>query len=340
MHEFIGRRRLLREAPLRLGAAAAAAGILSHASPGAAQAVDDYPSRPVRMLVPLAPGTSTDIIARFVAEELSKRWPQRVVVENRAGGAGVIGMEAGARSAADGYTLIVGSSGTLGVNPSLIPRLPYDVERDFAPITNFTMLPLILLTHPRFEASSVAELVALARARPGDITFGSPGPGSAGHLGGELFAHRAGIRLTHVPYRGTAAALTDLLAGNIPLVSDSLASALPHVRAGRLRALGVSVSERVPQLPEVPTIAEGLRAPFDAAGWAGLVAPANTPPAIIARVNRDVVAILREPDTAQRLNALGGTPDPRSPEEYAAFIRAEIAKWGEVVRAANVRLEG
>lgn len=340
MYHSIGRRRLLFGAPIELGAVATTAALLSRASAGAAQGVDNYPSRPVRMLVPLASGTSTDIIARFFAEELSRRWPQRVVVENRSGGAGVIGMEAGARSAADGYTLIVGSSGTLGVNPSLIPRLPYDAERDFAPITNFTILPLILLTHPQFEASSIADLVRLARTRPGEITFGSPGPGSAGHLGGELFAHRAGVRLTHVPYRGTAAALTDLIAGNIPLVSDSLASALPHVRAGRLRALGVSVSERVAQLPEVPTIAEGLGVHFDAAGWAGLVAPANTPSEIIARVNRDVVAILRETETAQRLQVLGGTPDPRTPEEFAAFIRAEIAKWGAVVRAANVRLEG
>ncbi len=331
MPRFEHRRRNLLQAAAMLGAAMPL---------GTARASSDYPNRPVRLVVPLAPGTSTDIIARFIADELAKRWSQRVLVENRSGGAGVIGMEAGARSAADGYTLIVGSSGTLGVNPSLIPRLPYDAERDFAPISNLTTLPLLLLTHPRFEAADVNGLVAAAKARPGQIGFGSPGPGSAGHLACELFAYRAGIRLTHVPYRGSAPALTDLIAGNLPLVSDALASALPHLRAGRVRALGISSRQRMPQVPDVPTIEEALGAPFDAVGWTGLVAPAGTPEEIVARINRDVVAILAEPATAERLQTLGGTPDPRTPADYAAFIRAEIAKWGEVVRAANVRLEG
>jgi tripartite-type tricarboxylate transporter receptor subunit TctC len=299
-----------------------------------------FPSRPVRFIVPFPPGNSTDIVARFIAEELSNRWPQRVVVENRGGGAGAIGMEAGARSPADGYTLTVGTSGTLGVNPSIIPRLSYNAERDFAAITNFATMPLILLASPRFPASTVAELQALARAKPGEIGFGSPGPGTAGHMAGEFFAHQAGIRLTHVPYRGTGPALADLLAGNVPLVSDSLASALPHVREGRVKALAVTSRARAPQLPDVPTVAEVLGKPFEATGWIGLVAPAATPPELVQQINRDVVAILRDRAAAERLFTLGGSPDPGTPEEFARFIRTEIAKWAEVARLAQVRLEG
>lgn len=317
--------------PLLIGAAL---------TPWAAHAQQDYPTRPVRCIVPFPPGNSTDIVARFVADELSKLWPQRVVVENRSGGAGAVGLEAGARAAPDGYTLVVGSSGTLAVNPSIIPNLSYNPVRDFAAITNLATMPLILLARPDFPASTLPELQALARARPGELGFGSPGPGTAGHMAGEYLAHRAGMRLTHVPYRGTGPALTDLLAGNLPLVSDSLASALPHLREGRVKALVMTGRSRAPQLPNVPTVAEVLGQEFEAVGWIGMVAPAATPPALVAQINHAVVGILRDPATAQRLLVLGGSPDPGTPAEFAAFIRSEIAKWAEVARIANVQLGG
>jgi tripartite-type tricarboxylate transporter receptor subunit TctC len=327
---------MIHRVPRRAALAALATATLL---PGRALA-QEFPSRPVRFIVPFPPGNSTDIIARFVAEELSKRWPHRVVVENRSGGAGAVGMEAGARSPADGYTLTIGTSGPLGINPSIIPRLSYNAERDFAPITNLATMALVLVTQPRFEAKTVAELRALALARPGEISFGSPGPGTAGHMAGEMFAHEAGIRLTHVPYRGSGPAVADLLSGNLHLISDSLTSALPHVREGRMVSLAVTTRIRVPQMPEVPTVAETLGKPFKAVGWIGLVAPAGTPTELVQRINADVVTILRDPATADRLLSLGGTPDPRTPAEFGAFIRAEIAKWGEVARTANVRLDG
>ncbi len=312
--------------------------LLAALAPFAARA-ESFPTRPVRIIVPFPPGNSTDIVARFIAEELSKVWPQRVVVENRSGGAGAVGMEAGARATPDGYTLVVGSSGTLAVNPSVIPNLSYDPPRDFAAVSNLATMPLLLVARPDFPANTLAELQALARQRPGEIGFGSPGPGTAGHMAGEYLAYRAGMRLTHVPYRGAGPALSDLYGGSLPLVCDSLASALPHVRDGRLKALVITSRRRVPQLPNVPTAAETL-GEFEAVGWIGMVAPAATPPALVTEINAAVVRILRDKAAADRLAALGGSPDPGSPAEFAAFIRSEIAKWAEVARLANVRLEG
>ncbi|MDP3416994.1 tripartite tricarboxylate transporter substrate binding protein [Falsiroseomonas sp.] len=305
-----------------------------------ARAQEAWPERPVRMVVPFPPGQAADLFARVMAEELSKRWPQRVVVENRAGGAGAIGMDAVARATPDGYTLGIGTSGTLGVNPSVMSRLPYDAEKDFAAITNIFTLPLVFVAHPSFEANDMAGLVALAKAQPGMVQYASAGPGTAQHMTAEMLAHRLGLRMQHVPYRGSGPAMADLLGGNVKVMVDSLASALPHVQAGRIKALGVTGSSRAPQMPEVPTVAETVSPGFQALGWSGIVAPAGTPAAIIRKVNADAVAILRDPAIAARMVQLGGFPDPGTPEEYGAFIRAEIAKWREVARAANVRLDG
>ncbi|WP_149538226.1 Bug family tripartite tricarboxylate transporter substrate binding protein [Siccirubricoccus phaeus] len=307
------------------------------AAPAVARA-QPYPARPVRIIVPFPPGNSTDIVARFIADALSQSWPQRVVVENRSGGAGAVGMDAGARAAGDGYTLVVGSSGTLAVNPAIIPNLSYDVLRDFAPISNLATMPLLLVARPDFPAHTLPELQALARQRPGELGYGSPGPGTAGHMAGEYLAHRAGIRMQHVPYRGTGPALADLLGGTLPLVSDSLASALPHVRDGRLKALVITGRNRAPQLPDVPTAAETL-GEFEAVGWIGMVAPVATPGPLVSRINAEVVRILRDPSSSQRLESLGGSPDPGTPAEFAAFIRSETEKWREVARIANVRLD-
>ncbi|WP_144183854.1 Bug family tripartite tricarboxylate transporter substrate binding protein [Elioraea rosea] len=299
----------------------------------------DWPTRPVRMIVPFPPGQAADIFARLMADELSKQWPQRVVVENRAGGAGAIGMEAVARAPADGYTLGIGTSGTLGINPSVMARLPYDAERDFAAVTNIFTLPLIFVAHPDFEAATMAEFVALARRAPGHVQYASAGPGTAQHMTAAMLAHRLGLEMTHVAYRGSGPAMADLIAGTVKIMVDSLASALPHIQANRIRPLAVTGRARTPQLPDVPTVAETVSPGFEALGWSGIVAPAGTPEAIIRRINADAVAILRDKATADRIVQLGGFPDPGTPEEYARFIASEISKWREVARAANVRLD-
>ncbi|MFC0388092.1 Bug family tripartite tricarboxylate transporter substrate binding protein [Muricoccus vinaceus] len=307
------------------------------ALPAAAQ--ENWPGRPVRFLVPFPPGQASDTITRLLAEALSARWPQRVVVENRAGGAGVVGTEAGARAAPDGYTVLVSTSGTHGINPSVIRNLPYDAERDFAYVTTVFTVPLVIVAHPSFAPADVPALIAAAKADPGGINYGSGGPGTSQHMSAELFASRAGIRLTHVPYRGSGPAMADLLAGNIPTMFDSVASALPHVRAGRIKAIGVTSAGRATQMPEVPAIAETLPG-YEAIGWAGLCVPAGTPAPIIARINADATALLRDPAFAARMVSMGGTPAPQTPDEATAFVRTEIAKWREVAQNANVRLEG
>ncbi|ONG58659.1 transporter [Pseudoroseomonas deserti] len=314
---------------------AAAAATL--ATPALGQA--PWPSRPVRLIVPFPPGQAADIFGRLVADELSKRWPQRVVVENRSGGAGALGMEAGARSAPDGYTLVVGTSGTLGVNPSVMAQLPYDAERDFSAITNIFTLPLVLVAHPGSGPADFLSFVARAKENPGAQNYASAGPGTAQHMAMEMLAHRAGLKLTHVPYRGSGPAMADLIAGNVPLMMDSLASALPQVQSGRARALAVTSKARPPQLAALPTVAESGLPGYEALGWSGLVAPAGTPEEIIAKINADAVAILRDPSVAARMVELGGFPDPGTPAGFGAFIRAEIAKWRQVVREANIRLD-
>jgi tripartite-type tricarboxylate transporter receptor subunit TctC len=308
--------------------------------PMAARAQPAWPERPIRIIVPFPPGQAADIFTRLVADQLSQRWPQRVVVENRGGGAGAPALEAGARAAPDGYTLIAGTSGTLGVNPSVLTRIPYDAERDFAAISNIAMVPLLLVAHASLPARDALELGALARARPGEVNIASAGPATSQHMATELLQLRTGLRFNIVHYRGSAPGMADLLAGNVPLMMDSVASALPHIQAGRIRALAVAQPRRVPQLPDVPTIAETLSPGYEAAGWSGLVAPAQTPPEIIRRISADVGAILREPAMQERILALGAIADPSTPEDFASFIRAEIVKWREVARAAHVRLDG
>ena len=305
---------------------------------GLAQAI--WPERPIRIIVPFPPGQAADIFTRLVADQLSQRWPQRVVVENRGGGAGAPALEAGARAAPDGYTLIAGTSGTLGVNPSVLPRLPYDAERDFAAISNVAMVPLLMIAHPSFPAQTIQDLAEMVRARPGEINIASAGPATSQHMATELLQLRTGLRFNIVHYRGSGPGMADLLAGNVPLMMDSVASALPQITGNRARALAVAQPRRIPQLPDTPTIAETLSPGYEAAGWSGLIAPAATPPDIIRRISADVGAVLRDPAIASRMVAMGAIPDPTTPEEFGAFIRAEITKWREVARAANVRLEG
>ncbi len=308
--------------------------------PLAAHAQAPWPDKPVKIIVPFPPGQAADIFTRVYADLLSQRWPQRVVVENRAGGAGAPALEAGARAAPDGYTLTAGTSGTLGVNPSVLPNLPYDAEKDFAFITNVVVLPLMLVAHPSLEANTAQEVIALANRTQGGLDLATAGPATSQHMAAELFAHRTGAKVNMIHYRGSGPAVVDLLAGNVKLMMDSYASARAHLAAGRLKPIAVTTEQRAPQLPNVPTLAETVAPGYRAYGWTGLNAPAATPPAVLAKINADVTAILREPAVMARFIELGGTAAPTTQQAYGDFVRAEIAQWREIARIANVRLEG
>jgi tripartite-type tricarboxylate transporter receptor subunit TctC len=298
-----------------------------------------YPAKAVRVIVPFPPGQAADIFSRMVAERLATKWGQGVAVENRAGGGGIPGMMAGKQAAPDGYTLVVGTSGTLGVNPNIYASIPYDPLKDFTPASNIFIAPLVIVAHPSFNPGTVRDLVAAAKERPGALHFASAGPGTAQHMTGELFKFRAGIDLVHVPYKGSGPGMTDLIGGQVPLMFDSLASALPHIKSGRIKILALTTAQRVPQMPEVPTVAESGYEGFSGVGWSGFVLPAGTPREIVDKVSADTQAVLREPETVQRIVERGGVPDPTTPQQYADFIRAEVAKWGEVARIARVKLD-
>lgn len=298
-----------------------------------------FPAKPVRVIVPFPPGQAADIFARMLADRLSQTWGQQVVVENRGGGGGVPGVMAGKEAAADGYTWLVGTSGTLGVNPSVYAKIPYDPLKDFAPASNVFIVPLVVVAHPSFAPNTVQELVAAAKKAPGTINFASAGPGTAQHMTGELFKSRAGIDLVHVPYKGSGPGMTDLLGGQVPLMVDSLASALPHIKSGKIKIIAVTTAQRAPQLPNVPTIAESGYPGFEGAGWSGIVLPAGTPRELVERISTDIQKALNEPQLRDRIIERGGIPDPRTPQGYADFIRTEIEKWAQVAKTANVRLD-
>ncbi|MBU6272768.1 MAG: tripartite tricarboxylate transporter substrate binding protein [Betaproteobacteria bacterium] len=304
-----------------------------------AVAAQAWPSKPVRIVVPFPPAGTTDILARALAPELQKAFGQPFVVENKPGAGGNIGAEAGARAAADGHTLTLCAAGFMAVNPSLYPKLPYDPVRDFAPVALLVKAPLLLVVNPAVPARSTRELVEWARANPGRLTIGNGGQGTAQHLGGELFTAAAGIRAVHLPYKGSAPATTDLLAGVFDAQFDNMVTLLPHVKSGRLRALGVSSSARVPVLPEVPTIAESALPGFETGTWYGIVAPAATPVPVLERLNREVARIVALPDVAERLQAMGLLPAVGPRAVFGEFIRSEIAQYGKLIRSAGIRLD-
>ena len=300
----------------------------------------NYPSRPIRLVVPYPPGGPLDIMARAIGQKLTEAWSQPVVVDNRAGAGGNIGADLVAKSPADGYTLLMGAVATHAINPTLYAKLPYDPVKDFAPVALVAQVPNILVVNPSVPAGSVKELIELARARPGYLNFGSGSTGSTGHLAGELFNAMAGVQMVHIPYKGGAPAMADLLAGQVQLMFDNLANALPNVRAGRLRALAVTTLARSPAMPDLPTIAESGLPGFDLTTWFGLMVPAGTPPEIVIKLNAGIVRALNAKDMRERLEKMGTEPPAdNTPEHFAAFIRAEAAKYAKVVKESGARVE-
>jgi tripartite-type tricarboxylate transporter receptor subunit TctC len=298
-----------------------------------------YPTRPVRFIVAQSAGGNADFVARMVAGELAKQLGQQFVVDNRGGGGGgVLAAELVARAAPDGYTmLLVGSS--FGVNPSLYKKLPYDSERDLAPITLASTASQILVVNPSLPVNTVQDLIKLAQAKPGELNFGSSGNGGGPHLAGELFNLMAKTRMTHVPYKGASGSILDLLSGRIQVVFATMPSVMPHTRAGKLRGVAVTSLERSPLFPDLPTISEtGLKG-FQSGTWQGIFVPRGTPEPVIRLLNREIVAIVKLPEVRKRFDSEGGVPVGNSPQEFAVWLKAEIAKWAKVVKAANITLE-
>jgi tripartite-type tricarboxylate transporter receptor subunit TctC len=300
---------------------------------------DVYPSKPIRFVVAFPPGGGTDIIARSIAQKLSERLAQQVVVDNRPGAGGNIGTDIVAKSAPDGYTMLMGSAGPLAINASLFTSMPFDPQRDLAPVTLAATTPNVLVVHPSLNVASVGELVALAKHNPGKINFASSGFGTPAQLAGELFNSMAGVKLVHVPYKRAAPALADLLGGQVQLMFSTMPPALPHVKDGKLRALAVTSLKRSPAAPELPTLDEAGLPGFEANTWHGVVLPAGVQREIIAKLNREIVAILHLPDVVERLEGQGAEPLGSTPEEFAAYIRSETAKWAKVVRESGAKAE-
>ena len=302
-------------------------------------AQDTFPSRQMRIIVPFAPGGATDMLARLVGQKMGETFKQTVIVENKPGAGGNIGADAGAKAAADGYTLTLAAAGFMAVNPSVYAKLPYDSVKDFAPISLLVNAPLLLVVHPKVAANNAREFINLARANPGKLTIGNGGTGTAQHLGGEFFTSTAAINVTHVPYKGSAPATTDLLGGVFDAQFDNMVTLIPHVKAGKLRAIAVSSTKRVPLLPEVPTIAESALPGFETGTWYGIIAPAGTPAAVVERLNREVNRILLLPDVQEKLAAQGLEPAGNTPAEFSTMIRSEIAKYAKIVKAAGIKAE-
>ena len=308
-------------------------------SPRASAQSSTYPSRPIRFIVPLPAGGGADIVARIVAERLTKSLGQQVLVDNRAGGGTVIGADLAAKSPPDGYTLLLGTATTHAINASLVRKLPYDPVKDFAPITLVAVLPQIIVSHPSLPVTSLKEFIALARKRPGEIFFASTGNGSANHLGGEMLNAVAGLKNVHVPYKGAAPALTDLLAGQVQFMFTTIPPALPHVKSRRLRALAVANARCSSLLPDLPTTAESGAPGVEASSWNGVLAPAGTPREIIARLHSEISAVMRLPEVSERLASAGVEPMLTTPEEFAAYIESETARYAKVVKASGARVD-
>ena len=298
-----------------------------------------YPTKPIRLVVPFPAGGATDILARAVAQKLTEAWGQAVVVDNRPGAGGNIGSELVAKATPDGYTLEMGTVGTHAINASLYAKMPYDHVKDFAPVILVAGVPNVLVVTPSLPANSVQELIAYAKANPGKLNFASSGSGTSIHLSGELFKVMAGVEMTHIPYKGSAPALQDLIGGQVQLMFDNLPPSLPQIKSGKLRALGVTTATRSAALPDTPTIAESGLPGFEASSWFGVLAPAGTPPAIVAKLNTEIARWLATPEAREKLVALGATAAGGTPEDFARHIAAETAKWAKVVKDSGAKVD-
>jgi tripartite-type tricarboxylate transporter receptor subunit TctC len=297
----------------------------------------DYPNRTIRIIVPFTPGGATDVVTRIVAQKLSEQTGRQVVTDNRGGAGGIVGAEAVAKAPPDGYTLVMGTSGTHAINVSLYPKLPYDPVKDFAPVTRTAVLPSMILAHPSVPATNVRELIAIAKKNPGQLTYASSG--SAQYLTGALFTSMAQIDMLHVPYKGGGQAMPAQLGGEVALSFSTVVSSLPHIKSGRLCGLAVTSAKRTPAAPEFPTVAESGLPGYEAVSWYGVLAPAGTPRDIVTRLNTEVVRALKLPEVRQLMLAQGAEPVSESPEQFAALIKSDIAKWGDVVRKSGAKAD-
>jgi tripartite-type tricarboxylate transporter receptor subunit TctC len=317
-------------------AGAAVVGLLL---PLAAPAQGAWPTKPVRIIVPYAAGGVADLLPRIVGEKLAQKWGQPVVVENRAGASGNIGMAEGARADPDGYTLVLAPTGNLTVNPTLFPKLPFDTQHDFTAVTLLAESPNVLVVHPSVPARTFRELIAYAKANPGKLDYASPGAGSGAHLAGELLDLEAGIKAVHVPYKGIAPAVNDLLGGNVHMMFAGISTVLQHVKSGKLVALAIASPKRSAQLPDVPTVAESGLPGFDVTSWYGIVTRSGTPAAVVQKIQRDMAEALQSEDVRAKLGGLGLEPVGDTPQQFEALIRAESRKWGDIVQRAGIKVE-
>jgi tripartite-type tricarboxylate transporter receptor subunit TctC len=301
-----------------------------------AQSASAYPNRPVRLIVPYPAGGPTDFVGRTVAQKLSQLLGQQVVVDNRPGAGTVIGSELVARAAPDGYNLLFGTGGGTFLAPLMLPKVPYDPQRDFEPVAMLVMSPQVLVVHPSVPANTVSELIALAKAKPGVLNFASVGTGTSPHLGGELFQSLTGTKIVHIPYKGTAPAMTDLISGQVQMMFTSMPTVLAHVKAGKLRLLGTGGTKRSAAIPNVPTIAETVPG-FELVTWYGVFAPARTPDAIVKRLNAEIAKVLADPESRDRMTAQGLEPTPMTPAEVRRYTQEETKRWARLIKAAGIQ---
>lgn len=298
-----------------------------------------YPSKPIRIVAPFPPGGPADILSRIIGHKLSQSWGQQVIVDNRPGAGGNIGADLVAKAAPDGYTLLLGFVGTHAINASLYAKMPYDNVKDFEPVSQVAAVTIVLVVHPSVPASSIKELIALAKSKPGQLTFGSPGNGTPQHLAGQLFNTMAGVDMLHVPYKGAVPALTDLLGGQVSMIFSSMPPALPLVKTGKLRALGVTSATRSPAAPDISTISESGIPGYEVKNWYGIFAPRGTPKEIVSKLNAEIVKILNMPDVKESLAVQGAEPVSGTPEQFAAYIKEETEKWAKIVKYSGARLD-
>ena len=316
----------------------AAAALCGCLAAGIAYAQSDYPHKPIRIVVPVAPGGGTDFTARLIGQKLAEAWGQSVIVDNRPGAAGNLGVEIVSKAQPDGYTLVMPIT-SFSINPSLYAKLPFDTVRDFAPVVLAASAPLLLVINPGVPAQSVKDLVALAKAKPGAMNYANSGSGTTAHLAGELFKRMAGVDIVSIAYKGGGPAVIDLIAGQVQIYFSTIPAALQQVKAGRLRALAVTSTKRVPELPDMPTVSESGLPGFEVVGWFGLFAPAGTPKPAIARLNTEIVRILNAPESRERLSGHGLIPGGGTPDELGQFLQAEIAKWRKLIKETGIRVE-